>query len=54
MIIKIATMHAESHLPFVMGWIRDLKVSLKSRSLRLPPAATYAHGQGGPLLESWQ
>lgn len=48
MIIKIATMHGESHLTFTMGWIRVLKVSLKSRSPRLSPAAT-AHGQGRPF-----
>lgn len=48
MIIKIATMHGESHLTFTMGWIRVLKVSLKSRSPRFSPAAT-AHGQGRPF-----
>lgn len=41
-------MHGESHLTFTMGWIRVLKVSLKSRSPRLSPAAT-AHGQGRPF-----
>lgn len=41
-------MHGESHLTFTMGWIRVLKISLKSRSPRLSPAAT-AHGQGRPF-----